>query len=165
MWAYSWRQFWHTQFSWGLFESLVTTWMWCSLHYSYPYSVMWDLQCFAVYAITQNDCKEYSNYYCQSHKTLLWTLIMSCYLEYAGTHEISQQIQSNPCCHQIGKWLHHTPLTLNGKEVILSGLDHPVPGKFLGIVGQDPSDSKSTWLHVDIFRFCFIYLRYILWIF
>ena len=24
----------------------------------------------------------------------------------------------------------------------------PVPGKFLGIVGQDPSDSKSHWLHV-----------------
>ena len=23
------------------------------------------------------------------------------------------------------------------------------------IVGQDPSDSKSNWLHVDIFRFCF----------
>ena len=31
----------------------------------------------------------------------------------------------------------------------------PVPGKFLGIVGQHPSDSKSNQLHVDIFRFCF----------
>ena len=31
----------------------------------------------------------------------------------------------------------------------------PVPGKFLGIVGQDPSDFKSNRLHVDIFRFCF----------
>ena len=30
-----------------------------------------------------------------------------------------------------------------------------VPGKFLGIVSQDPSDSKSNWLHVDIFWFCF----------
>ena len=30
-----------------------------------------------------------------------------------------------------------------------------VPGKFLGIVSQDPSDSKSNRLHVDIFRFCF----------
>ena len=30
-----------------------------------------------------------------------------------------------------------------------------VPGKFLGIVGQDPSDSNSNQLHVDIFRFCF----------
>ena len=29
-----------------------------------------------------------------------------------------------------------------------------VPGKFLSIVGQDPSDSKSNRLHVDIFRFC-----------
>ena len=27
----------------------------------------------------------------------------------------------------------------------------PVPGKFLGIVGQDPSDSKPSRLHVDIF--------------
>ena len=30
-----------------------------------------------------------------------------------------------------------------------------VPGKFLSIVGQDLSDSKSNRLHVDIFRFCF----------
>ena len=29
----------------------------------------------------------------------------------------------------------------------------PMPGKFLGIVGQDPRDSKSNWLHVNIFRF------------
>ena len=37
-------------------------------------------------------------------------------------------------------------------------LDHSlvsVPGKFFGIVGEDPSDSKSNPLHVDIFRFCF----------
>ena len=27
----------------------------------------------------------------------------------------------------------------------------PVPGKFLGIDGQDPSDSISSRLHVDIF--------------
>jgi hypothetical protein len=38
----------------------------------------------------------------------------------------------------------------------------PVPGKFKDIVSQDPSDSKSSRLHVDIFRFLFIYLRYIL---
>ena len=31
----------------------------------------------------------------------------------------------------------------------------PVPGKFLGIISQDPSDSKSSQLHVDIFLFCF----------
>ena len=30
-----------------------------------------------------------------------------------------------------------------------------VPRKFLDIVGQDPSDSKSNQLHVDIFRFFF----------
>ena len=30
-----------------------------------------------------------------------------------------------------------------------------VPGKFLGIFGQDPSDPKSNRLHVHIFRFCF----------
>jgi hypothetical protein len=32
-----------------------------------------------------------------------------------------------------------------------------VPGKFSGIyiVGQDPCDSKSSPLHVDIFRFSF----------
>ena len=32
----------------------------------------------------------------------------------------------------------------------------PVSRKFLGIVGQDPSDFKFSRLHVDIFRFwCF----------
>ena len=35
-------------------------------------------------------------------------------------------------------------------------------GKFLGIGGQDPSDSKSYRLHVDIFRFAFIHLRDVL---
>jgi hypothetical protein len=36
----------------------------------------------------------------------------------------------------------------------------PMPGKFLGIVvGQDPSDSKSNRLHVDIFRLCFRSLK------
>ena len=37
-----------------------------------------------------------------------------------------------------------------------------MPGKILRIVGHDPRDSKSNVLHVDIFRFCFIHLRYIL---
>ena len=32
-------------------------------------------------------------------------------------------------------------------------------GRILGIVGWDPSDSKSNRLHVDIFRFFFINLR------
>ena len=31
----------------------------------------------------------------------------------------------------------------------------PVPGNVLGIVGQDPNNSKSSRLHFDIFRFCF----------
>ena len=39
----------------------------------------------------------------------------------------------------------------------------PVPGKFLGRVGQDPSDSKSNRLNVDIFQFCYIHLRYVSW--
>ena len=30
-----------------------------------------------------------------------------------------------------------------------------MPGKVLGIVGQVPSESKSSRLHVNIFRFCF----------
>ena len=32
----------------------------------------------------------------------------------------------------------------------------------LGIVGQDPRHSKSSWLHVDSFRALFIHLQYIL---
>ena len=30
---------------------------------------------------------------------------------------------------------------------------HQCPGRFLGIVGQDPSVSKSNRLHVEVFRF------------
>ena len=30
----------------------------------------------------------------------------------------------------------------------------PVPGTFLGIISQGCRDSKSSQLHVDIFRFC-----------
>ena len=37
-----------------------------------------------------------------------------------------------------------------------------IPKKFLGIVGQDHGDAKSNQLHVDIFWFCFIHLRFIL---
>jgi hypothetical protein len=39
----------------------------------------------------------------------------------------------------------------------------PVPKKFLGIVGQDPSNCKFNGLvHVDLVRHFFIHLRYIL---
>ena len=41
------------------------------------------------------------------------------------------------------------------KTSILEYWEGAVPGKFLGIVSQDISDSKSNRLHVDIFRFCF----------
>ena len=36
-----------------------------------------------------------------------------------------------------------------------------MPGKFLDIVGQEPSRAKSSRLHVDIYEFFLIYLRYI----
>ena len=35
-------------------------------------------------------------------------------------------------------------------------------GEFLDIIGEDPSDSKFNQLHVDIFQFFFIDLRYML---
>ena len=35
----------------------------------------------------------------------------------------------------------------------------PVPGKFLGIVGEDPSDSNSSRLHVDIFQYLFSFVQ------
>ena len=41
-------------------------------------------------------------------------------------------------------------------EELAYQLDTWVPGKFVDIVSQDPSDSKSSRLHVDIiFRICF----------
>ena len=39
-----------------------------------------------------------------------------------------------------------------------------VPGKFLGIVNEDPSDYKANRLHVHIFRLFFIHSMYILYI-
>ena len=51
----------------------------------------------------------------------------------------------------------------NGHSIVIGTSSlQAVPRKFLGIVGQDPSDSKSSRLHVDIFQFCFIHVRYIL---
>ena len=41
-------------------------------------------------------------------------------------------------------------------------MSQAVPGKFLGILGQDPSVSKSNQLHVDIFHFYFIHSRHVL---
>ena len=35
-------------------------------------------------------------------------------------------------------------------------------GRFLGKAGRDPSVAKSNWLYVDIIRFFFISMRYIL---
>ncbi len=40
------------------------------------------------------------------------------------------------------------------QSIALDVVRWPVLGKFLGIDGQDPSDSKSNRLHVHIFRFC-----------
>ena len=37
------------------------------------------------------------------------------------------------------------------------------PGSFWAGSVKDPSDSKSHRLNVDIFRLCYIHLRYILW--
>ena len=36
------------------------------------------------------------------------------------------------------------------------------PGRIWGIIGQDPSDSKSNRHHVEIFRFLIDWFRYIL---
>jgi hypothetical protein len=44
-----------------------------------------------------------------------------------------------------------------------SGCGTQCLGSFWGlVVGQNPSDSKSNRLHVDIFQTCFIHLRHIL---
>ena len=40
-------------------------------------------------------------------------------------------------------------------ESLLSSIFWISAREVWGIVGQDPSDSKSNWLHVDIFQFCF----------
>ena len=56
-----------------------------------------------------------------------------------------------PQVHRDGDYL--TYLKFYG-TCVLSLWNRAVPGKFLAIVGQDPSDSKSNRLHVDIFRFC-----------
>ena len=44
---------------------------------------------------------------------------------------------------------------LPSEDAFVFLISEQVPGKFRSIVGQDPSDSKSNRLHVDIFRFFF----------
>ena len=54
-----------------------------------------------------------------------------------------------------GNWL---DLQTLGSQPVMPKvlLDHWCPGSFWAHrVGQDPSDSKSNRLHVDIVRFCF----------
>ena len=66
--------------------------------------------------------------------------------------------------HHLGTWkglyyFHLGPPHLQKWELELSS---SMPGKVLGIiVGWDPSDSNSNWLHVDIFWFCFTNSRHI----
>ena len=51
---------------------------------------------------------------------------------------------------------------LQGNNVNTCNFFLAIAGCWAYIVGQDPSDSKSSRLHVDIiFRCCFIHLRYI----
>ena len=50
-----------------------------------------------------------------------------------------------------------------GPPLVASIYPKQCPGSFgTYVVGQGPSDSKSNWLHVDIFRLCFIHVGYIL---
>ena len=67
-------------------------------------------------------------------------------------HIIVMVLTSLPIC-----WVAVFLLTL-----VWSCLSHSMPRKFLGLVGQDPSDSKSNRIRVDIFPFCCINLRYFL---
>ena len=43
-------------------------------------------------------------------------------------------------------------------NLVYTQMDWSEPGKFLGIAGEDASDSQSIRLHADIFRFCFIHM-------
>ena len=54
-----------------------------------------------------------------------------------------------------GWWTRSYRFGMFESPVVLLTHGLAVPRKFLGIVGQDPSDSKPNRLHVDIFRFCF----------
>ena len=55
------------------------------------------------------------------------------------------------------------PKTIRKLLQLRFGIANYCPGNFWAyIVSQDPSDSKSNRLHIDIFPFCFIHLRYIL---
>ena len=45
---------------------------------------------------------------------------------------------------------------VSGRSRSPSTAFYPVSRKFLGIVGQDPSDSKSSWFHVDILWVFFV---------
>ena len=59
-------------------------------------------------------------------------------------------------------WRHHCwhRTTYTGESRIATNCQHQCPGRFLGIIGPNPSVSKSNRLHGVIFRFFFTSLRF-----
>jgi hypothetical protein len=82
-------------------------------------------------------------------------------LEYIHSLLVCRKLKVKRVCTSQVEYSTNVPIYIfNGEEVTSLLLDSdPVPEKFLGIVGQDSSDFKSSRLHVGIFRFCFIHLR------
>ena len=58
--------------------------------------------------------------------------------------------------------MQHEHLTLYTLATIVCHPLNQYPGRFFGIIGQNPSVSKSDQLHVVIFRLFFMNLRHIL---
>ena len=85
-------------------------------------------------------------------------LLWSCYI-YLVVHDITKPHAPSPFPNKIKRLVPWGPCCV---ALRLTAPFGAVPRKFLGIVAQDPSDSKSNQLHVDIFQFCFIHVRYIL---
>jgi hypothetical protein len=77
------------------------------------------------------------------------------------------QTQSGPWEHP---WAHQRPTILAGRGRARAhggGRRQALgrcPGSFWAWLAKDSSDSKFNRLNVDIFQFCYIHLRYILWI-
>ena len=76
------------------------------------------------------------------------------FYELSQMFSIHRILQKHLKCAFDNHYYHDPPAQSHSSE--------PMSEKFLGIVGQYPSDSKPNQLHVDIFQFCLIYLRYIL---
>ena len=96
---------------------------------------------------------------------------MLCILVKVGVYQSKLSIQPLLFLHHLGLQMsqldsfsllkHAIAGVERGRWLLIKWSWAQYPARFLGIIGQNPSVPKSTWLHVVIFWYSFTDLRYI----